>query len=480
MKMPKDWKSKLEPRASHAIFVGYDSVKKAYRCYDAPSDSIILTPTVNFQKKVTWKSPTVLRFGSIDDSIESPSSASTQDSSLPNATTSPPQTATSLSTPSHFLSSTLSTTNILTGKRKRTNQPVYSISKTLVTEAPPSHYNDIHSRPDSTEWYEALEAEMEGLKKNEFGTLVPPPADKSKILYSTTRFTRKDNGLAKARICAADKRQPYEDRPYAPVATDTSFKLFCTMSAKLGLKMRQWDIIQAFLHAKVEREVYVRQAPGTVDPLHPNWVWKLNKSLYGLKEAALLWFNELSGFLLSQGFTKSPGDNCLFAKFGTDFMILINLHVDDFAISHNNNNEYERLKALVDAKYGLKDGPLLHFLHYDCFQNLADNTITLTQQSVISEILQRANMQNCTPSKTIGTVPLDFDEPITDAEATDMATVPYRELVGMLTQNTTRTRPDIQPNVITLSRFLAQPRYGHWLALKSNCCDISSKHSILA
>jgi Reverse transcriptase (RNA-dependent DNA polymerase) len=186
----------------------------------------------------------------------------------------------------------------------------------------------------------------------------------------------------------------------------------------------------------------------------------------GLQEAALLWFKELSGFLLAEGFAKSPGDNCLFAKFSEDYMILINLHVDDFGISHNNSAEYEALKNKIDNKYGLKDGPLLHFLHYDCFQNLDEKTITLTQQSVISEILERANMQNCSPSKSIGTVPLEFPEPPTAYEENEMVDVPYRELVGMLNQVATHTRPDIQPVVVTLSRFLSNPRLGHWNALK--------------
>jgi hypothetical protein len=463
MIMQKDWKSKLEPRASNAVFVGYDNVKKAYRCYESASDSIILTPTVNFQKTVRWKEPVVVRYGDIDHEDLISTNYHHQSEISPD----PPVLNEALpNKPKTSVSSSLSNENIISGKRQRTNKPVYSISKTLITTPAPLHFNDIKNRSDSTEWYEALEKEMEGLRKNDFAILVPPPADKSKILHPSTRFTRKNNGMAKARICAADKRQPYEDKTYAPVATDTSFKLLCVMSAKMGLKIRQWDINQAFLHAEVKREVYVRQAKGTIDPLHPTWVWKLKKSLYGLKEAALLWFEELSGCLLSEGFVKSPGDNCLFAKFGDGYIILINLHVDDFAISHNNNDEYEKLKNLIHSKYGLKDGPLLHFLHYDCFQDLDLKQIILTQQSVISEILDRANMQNCTPSKSIGTVPMEFPAPPTPEEESKMVDVPYRELLGMLNQVATHTRPDIQPVVITLSRFLSSPRLGHWIALK--------------
>nr|GFB36495.1 putative Gag-Pol polyprotein [Tanacetum cinerariifolium] len=51
-------------------------------------------------------------------------------------------------------------------------------------------------------------------------------------------------------------------------------------------------------------EVYVNQSDGFVDPDHPNKVYRLKKALYGLKQAPKAWYDELSKFLLSTGFTK--------------------------------------------------------------------------------------------------------------------------------------------------------------------------------
>nr|GEW90929.1 Gag-Pol polyprotein [Tanacetum cinerariifolium] len=51
-------------------------------------------------------------------------------------------------------------------------------------------------------------------------------------------------------------------------------------------------------------EVYVNQPDGFVDPDYPEKVYRLRKALYGLKQASRAWYDELSAFLMSKGFTK--------------------------------------------------------------------------------------------------------------------------------------------------------------------------------
>ncbi|GJU50701.1 gag-pol polyprotein [Tanacetum coccineum] len=49
---------------------------------------------------------------------------------------------------------------------------------------------------------------------------------------------------------------------------------------------------------------YVAQPDGFIDPDHPDKVYRLRKALYGLKQAPRAWYDELSKFLISKGFTK--------------------------------------------------------------------------------------------------------------------------------------------------------------------------------
>nr|GEY73961.1 integrase, catalytic region, zinc finger, CCHC-type, peptidase aspartic, catalytic [Tanacetum cinerariifolium] len=64
------------------------------------------------------------------------------------------------------------------------------------------------------------------------------------------------------------------------------------------------DVKTKFLNGPLKEEVYVAQLDGFVDPDHPVKVYRLRKALYGLKQALRAWYNELSKFLISKGFTK--------------------------------------------------------------------------------------------------------------------------------------------------------------------------------
>nr|GEY18318.1 hypothetical protein [Tanacetum cinerariifolium] len=67
---------------------------------------------------------------------------------------------------------------------------------------------------------------------------------------------------------------------------------------------KSMDVKTAFLNGPLKEEVYVAQPEGFVDPDHPEKVYRVRKALYGLKQAPRAWYDELSKFLTSKGFTK--------------------------------------------------------------------------------------------------------------------------------------------------------------------------------
>nr|GEZ58755.1 putative Gag-Pol polyprotein [Tanacetum cinerariifolium] len=72
------------------------------------------------------------------------------------------------------------------------------------------------------------------------------------------------------------------------------------------------DMKTTFLYGPLKEEVYVNQPDGFVDPYHPDKVYRLKKALYGLKQAPRAWYDELSNFLVSKGFSKGSIDPTLF------------------------------------------------------------------------------------------------------------------------------------------------------------------------
>ncbi|GKF06659.1 ribonuclease H-like domain-containing protein [Tanacetum coccineum] len=66
------------------------------------------------------------------------------------------------------------------------------------------------------------------------------------------------------------------------------------------------DVKTAFFNGPLKEEVYVAHPDGFVDIDHPEKVYRLRKTLYGLKQTPRTWYDELSNFLISKGFNKDP------------------------------------------------------------------------------------------------------------------------------------------------------------------------------
>nr|GFC44660.1 retrovirus-related Pol polyprotein from transposon TNT 1-94 [Tanacetum cinerariifolium] len=120
------------------------------------------------------------------------------------------------------------------------------------------------------------------------------------------------------------------EESFAPVARLEAVRLFIAYAAHKSFTIYQMDIKTAFLYGPLKEEVYVNQPDGFVDPYHPDKVYRLKKALYGLKQAPRAWYDELSKFLLSKGFTK-----------------------DGFVDPYHPDKVYRLKKAL----YGLKQAP---------------------------------------------------------------------------------------------------------------------------
>nr|GFA79623.1 retrovirus-related Pol polyprotein from transposon TNT 1-94 [Tanacetum cinerariifolium] len=94
------------------------------------------------------------------------------------------------------------------------------------------------------------------------------------------------------------------EESFAPVARLEPVWLFIAYAAYKSFTVYQMDVKTNFLYGPLKEEVYVNQPDGYVDPYYLDKVYRLKKALYGLKQAPRAWYDELSNFLVSKGFSK--------------------------------------------------------------------------------------------------------------------------------------------------------------------------------
>ncbi|MBW0535357.1 hypothetical protein O181_075072 [Austropuccinia psidii MF-1] len=263
-----------------------------------------------------------------------------------------------------------------------------------------------------------------------------------KLVGTTWVFWTKQNHLNeivehKACLCAQGFTQtPGLDygKTYAPTGRMNSLQTLIAFAVSRNLSFHQVDIKSAFLNAPLTETVYL-SIPQGLNLDQRKSCLRLNKSIYGLKQAPLAW--------------QDPAQIWLY------------IHVDDIAIF---GAEVKFFKEELGKEFEIKDVGIADLmlgakiLHSNKF-------ISLDQQHFTEALLELYGMEKCKPVVT----PLPPQTHLTPASEEDLKkfkalNVNYRSAIGSINYLSTATRPDLSHAVSSLSQFLEKPGIQHWNA----------------
>ena len=160
-------------------------------------------------------------------------------------------------------------------------------------ESEPDSYQETRQSKYATIWDGAIPAEVEGLiRAGTFRLAVNIPIGCNVIdARWVFKWKADETGKiveAKARLVAKGFRQKYVVdylETFSPTANPTSIRLLVALACKYDLELLHWDIEQAFIQSKLDHEVFMKLPPGCGSM--SGKVVRLNKSLYGLKQASI-------------------------------------------------------------------------------------------------------------------------------------------------------------------------------------------------
>lgn len=523
--IPKEKRSKLDPKSVECIMVGYSTESKAYRLYNPQNGKIVESRDVIFIEngKVNTKEncgsdlyyPNIIQYEDADSgervinilssSSESPSTASMNEDNGPvesvDETLTPQETPNEESDTDSEYVDTDWPSNSDDGSRQQdvawspstyyrqqnAEEPIIRRSERIASRnqqsstfcavdfvsSDPENYKQAMSTESANNWKMAMDEEMNSLELNNTWTLTELPsgekAIKSKWVYKT-KYDDNGNPIRwKARLVAKGytQREGIDfNETFSPVVRYASIRYLVALAAQHNMSIHQMDAVSAYLNGNLKETIYMQQPEGYNDGSKK--VCKLVKSIYGLKQSGRVWNETINLELLKLGLVRSEVDQCIYHNLTNGYKLYVAIYVDDVLIFCDKSKIIKNVKKKLSQAFKMKDmGEVSTILGMKITRQ--DGFIKIDQTRYITDVLNRFGMGDCNPTST----PIDINQklsismcPKSEREREEMSKVPYMQAIGCLLFASQVSRPDISYAVNVLSRFSTDPGKAHWEAVK--------------
>ena len=337
-------------------------------------------------------------------------------------------------------------------------------------------YKEMLQQSDKIDFFRAMEKEVKDHEDRNHWSLVErstlPPGTKTIMAIWSFKRKRAPDGRVlkhKARLCCHGGMQQWGVNyweTYAPVVNWFSIRMMLALSIIHDLESRSIDFTLAFPQADLDIDVYMELPIGfqlARDNAHRKYVLKLNKNLYGLKQAAYNWFEWLKKGLESRGFVQSKIDPCVFYKNKSILLVYVDdciifdpkqSNIDEFIMSLHNGVENFQLTD---------EGNIKDYLGVELVRH-SKESYELHQPYLIQRILDVLDITSEHKTKPTPSVKPLLHRDLKGLERKHKWN--YRQAVGMLGYLQGSSRPDIAMSVHQCARFNNNPMMSHERAIR--------------
>jgi hypothetical protein len=250
---------------------------------------------------------------------------------------------------------------------------------------------------------------------------------------------------------------------FALVVRWSTIRIVISLATTNNWHIHQYDVKTAFLNGKISEDVYMHIPEGFRNPKNEGHVCKMQKALYGLRQAPRAWYTWIDSYLRSDlNLTRSCADSNMYFSVNNDKYVILLLYVDDLLLTGNDEESLTKIKTKLMQEYEMTYlGQARLYLGVELLYNSLGTW--LHQKRYIESLLIRFGMEQC---NTLSIPMTQSTHLKTDMESPPCDLQTYQALVGCLLF-VTITRPDISFSVGCVSRYLLKPQQAHLTATKN-------------
>ncbi|GJT38372.1 putative RNA-directed DNA polymerase [Tanacetum coccineum] len=470
----REAQDKLEARSKKCLFVGYPKESFGYLFYK-PKDNVVFVARrgVFLEREMISKedSGSKIDLEEIQESVDEESIVNTNSQqeevtpAEPNDVSLPIRRTSRVSKPPQFYY----------GFHIEEDK----ISDSTLSELDePANYKEAMASPEAVKWKEAMKSEIQSMYDNQVWNLVDTTTGLKTVgcKWIFKKKTDMDGKVHtyKARLVAKGYTQTHGigyEETFSPVAKIKSIRIMLAIAAFHDYEIWKMDVKTAFLNGKLTEDVFMAQLEGFENAKYPTRVCKLQKAIYGLKQASRSWnlcfYEKVTQF----GFSISEDESYIYVKISGSIVVFLVLYVDEILLIGNDIPTLQSVKDWLGKCFAIKDlEDATYILGIKIFRDRSKRLIGLSQDTYLDKILKRFKMDN---SKK-GILPLHHGIkissdlcPKTNDELDKMSRVPYASAIGSIMYAMTCTRLDVSFALSMVSRHHQNPGEGHWTAIKN-------------
>ncbi|KAL0294752.1 UNVERIFIED_CONTAM: Retrovirus-related Pol polyprotein from transposon TNT 1-94 [Sesamum radiatum] len=174
-----------------------------------------------------------------------------------------------------------------------------------------------------------------------------------------------------------------------------SIRILLAIAAWYDYGIWQMDVKTAFLNGFVEEEIFMDQTEGFTTVGEEQNVCRLQRSIYGLKQASQSWNTRFDEVIWGYDFIKNDYDPCVYKKISGSSVAYLVLYVDDILLIGNDVKMLENIKAWLSTQFSMKDmGEASYILGIKIYRDRSKRMLGITQSSYIEKVLKRFRMKH--------------------------------------------------------------------------------------
>ncbi|MBW0506567.1 hypothetical protein O181_046282 [Austropuccinia psidii MF-1] len=247
------------------------------------------------------------------------------------------------------------------------------------------------------------------------------------------------------------------DKTFAPTPTFNFLHLLFSTSCLNNWSVRAFDVKVAFLHNLIDKPVYVWPPMGIDVPKLK--VLKLNKALYGTKQASRCWWMHIKSILQTIGFESTGKDRSTYTLNQGNDQAILWVQIDNGVLTASSPSLLNQILNQLNSSLKIKwDNNINGLVGISITET--DNGFKFSQPDLINKLT------NLNPSKIIVKTPLPMNCQLVSNSSLSTMDKPYLKRIMILLYIAQASCPDIAYAVNYLARFSLCTDQSHWTALE--------------